>query len=76
MKFKFKKQFLLLEFSWKEIFWILVRGHYKLDRRSTYNFATILMDSITQMVEVYGDYNTHGPIKIDEIDEEDHKEAK
>ena len=63
MKFKFKKHFLLIEFSWKEIFWIIVRKHFKLDRRSTYNFASILVSSVTQMIEKYGDYRTHGPIK-------------
>ena len=76
MKFKFKKHFLLIEFSWKEIFWIIVRKHFKLDRRSTYNFASILVSSVTQMIEKYGDYRTHGPIKIDEIDQQEHKEAK
>jgi len=69
MKFKLKEKHLELQFTWKEIFLIIIRGCFKLDRKSVYTFSTILMKIIHEFNLKYGDYREHGSFKIDEFDE-------
>jgi len=69
MKFKLKEKHLELQFTWKEIFLIIIRGCFRLDRKGVYTFSTILMKIIHDLSAKYGDYREHGAFKNDEFDE-------
>jgi hypothetical protein len=62
MIFKIKEKHLELKFSKKEIFWILIRGYFKLDKRSCYLFSNALCKIIAEMTDKYGDVKEHGKL--------------
>jgi len=68
MQFKFTEDHLKLKFSWKEILLIILRkGHYLLDRKSCYEFSTVLMGIINKAIIKYGGAEEHG-----HVEERDH----
>ena len=68
MKFVMKKNHLEIKFSWKEILLIILRrGHFPMERRSCYEFMTVLAGVITKAIKKYGGAEEHG-----HLDEHDH----
>ena len=68
MQFKFTEKYLKLKFSWKEILLIILRrGHYPLERKSCYEFSTVLMGVITKATQMYGDGKEHGVIEDKDV---------
>lgn len=64
MDFKFTEENLKLKFTWKEIFFIIIRrGHYILNRKSCYEFMTVLTSVIQKAISKYGGAEEHGLIK-------------
>ena len=74
MKFIMKKEHLEIKFSWKEIFFIVIRGHFKMDNYSIYKFANILTSIFHTMLEKYGDASKHGTIDMDQFKDPHEKE--
>jgi hypothetical protein len=64
MKFILKKEHLKLEFTWKEVFFIIIRKAFLLNRRSVYEFSNVIMQIITELTEKYGDQKEHGSIPV------------
>ena len=70
MEFKFTETHLKLKFSWKEILLIILRrGHYPLERKSCYEFSTVLMGVIYNATKEYGDGREHGTIENKDVPE-------
>ncbi len=62
MRFIFKPKHLEIKFSFKEILFILLRGCFRLERKSVYLLSTALMKIIHDMTEHYGDSKEHGVV--------------
>ena len=61
MQFKFTEEHLKIKFSWKEIILIILRrGHYLLNRKSCYEFSTVLAGVINKAIIKYGGAEEHG----------------
>tara|TARA_B100000886_G_scaffold294755_1_gene221339 strand:- start:615 stop:839 length:225 start_codon:yes stop_codon:yes gene_type:complete len=61
MDFKFTEENLKLKFTWKEILLIIIRrGHYVLNRKSCYEFMTVLTGVIRKAIDKYGGAEEHG----------------
>jgi len=61
MQFKFTETHLKLKFSWKEILMmILRRGHFLMERKSCYEFMTVLAGVINKAIIKYGGAEEHG----------------
>ncbi len=69
MKFVHKPKHLKLEFTWKEIFFILLRKSFILERKSVYEFSTVLFRIIHDLTQKYGDHKDHGEIKVPKEEE-------
>ena len=48
----------------KEIFFIIIRKAFLLNRRSVYEFSNVIMQIITELTEKYGDQKEHGSIPV------------
>tara|TARA_R100000231_G_scaffold130469_1_gene102148 strand:+ start:431 stop:661 length:231 start_codon:yes stop_codon:yes gene_type:complete len=72
MEFRFTKKHLKLKFSFKELILIILRGgNFILDRRSCYEFMTILQGIITKAIGMYGDGREHGVVENKDTIEDD-----
>ena len=61
MQFKFTETHLKLKFSWKEILMIILRrGHFPMERKSCYEFMTVLAAVINKAIIKYGGAEEHG----------------
>jgi|TARA_E500000318_G_scaffold33127_1_gene32733 hypothetical protein len=61
MQFKFTETHLKLKFSWKEILMIILRrGHFLMERKSCYEFMTVLAGVINKAIIKYGGAEEHG----------------
>jgi len=74
MKFVTKKKHLEIQFSWKEILFIVIRGHFKMDNYSVYKFSNVITSIIQSLLEKYGDASKHGTIDIREFEDPTVKE--
>jgi len=74
MKFVMKKNHLEIKFSWKEIFFIVIRGHFKMDNYSVYKFANVITTILHTMIDKYGDARKHGTIDTSEFEDNTVKE--
>ena len=75
MKFKFEKKYLIIKFSFKELFFMFLRkGEFRFDKYTVYKFQNSIMNVLYEMGEKYGDAKEHGPIKVEDLLEEN-KEA-
>jgi len=61
MQFKFTETHLKLKFSWKEILMMILRkGHFLMERKSCYEFMTVLAGVINKAIIKYGGAEEHG----------------
>lgn len=69
MKFDHLEKGLKIKFSWKEIFFIIIKKSLSFDQKGTYVFYTHFMHMINDAMVKYGDAKKHGEItKETEVD--------
>ena len=76
MKFKFKEKHLELNFTLKEIFLIIFRGYFKLDKFTVFKFQLALLDIIKEMSKKYGDSKEHGQISKEELEKPNNEASR
>lgn len=76
MKFKFKEKHLELNFTLKEIFLIIFRGYFRLDKFTVFKFQTALLEIIKEMSEKYGDSKEHGQISKEELEKPNNEASR
>jgi len=76
MKFKFKEKHLELNFTLKEIFLIIFRGYFRLDKFTVFKFQIALLEIIKEMSEKYGDSKEHGQISKEELEKPNNEASR
>lgn len=67
MIFKHEEKGLKIEFSWKEIFNIVLHKSIKFEAESTYKFYSHFMKLISEAMAKYGDAKKYGQVKDNEV---------
>ena len=60
----------------KEIFLIIFRGYFRLDKFTVFKFQIALLEIIKEMSEKYGDSKEHGQISKEELEKPNNEASR